>query len=177
LTDRPIAGWRAAQFRERARELRPSVRHGRNARVIRAFGLFKGDGVLPGPDQARRRRQPARPRSTTRSRPVAPLGSGKPDPLHRLRDRIAGPIHRLPATIPRTTAVTAALMREIVLIFLLLPRQPSALAAVNAVGCGSGKHSAEMIAAGFDVHPTDGSPEMAAREHPTAGLPLRHAGS
>jgi SAM-dependent methyltransferase len=28
------------------------------------------------------------------------------------------------------------------------------------LGCGAGYHSAEMLAAGFDVDPTDGSPEM-----------------
>jgi SAM-dependent methyltransferase len=35
-------------------------------------------------------------------------------------------------------------------------------AKILELGCGSGRHSAEMIAAGFDVRPTDGSPEMAA---------------
>jgi SAM-dependent methyltransferase len=29
------------------------------------------------------------------------------------------------------------------------------------LGCGAGNHSAEMLAAGFKVHATDGSPEMA----------------
>ncbi|HEY0327561.1 MAG TPA: class I SAM-dependent methyltransferase [Rhodopseudomonas sp.] len=31
------------------------------------------------------------------------------------------------------------------------------------LGCGAGYQAAQMIAAGFDVHPTDGSPEMAAQ--------------
>src|SRR5438128_989788 len=35
-------------------------------------------------------------------------------------------------------------------------------ASVLELGCGSGRHAAEMTAAGFDVRPTDGSPEMAA---------------
>jgi SAM-dependent methyltransferase len=35
-------------------------------------------------------------------------------------------------------------------------------AKILELGCGSGKHSAEIIAAGFDVRPTDGLPEMAA---------------
>ena len=32
---------------------------------------------------------------------------------------------------------------------------------VLELGCGAGNHSAEMLAAGFDVRSTDGSPEMA----------------
>jgi SAM-dependent methyltransferase len=35
-------------------------------------------------------------------------------------------------------------------------------AKILELGCGSGRHSAEMIAAGYDVRPTDGTPEMAA---------------
>ena len=31
------------------------------------------------------------------------------------------------------------------------------------LGCGAGANSAQMLAAGFDVRPTDGSPEMAVR--------------
>jgi SAM-dependent methyltransferase len=34
-------------------------------------------------------------------------------------------------------------------------------AKILELGCGSGQHSEAMIAAGFDVRPTDGSPEMA----------------
>jgi SAM-dependent methyltransferase len=33
--------------------------------------------------------------------------------------------------------------------------------AVLELGCGAGNHSAKMLAAGFAVRPTDGSPEMA----------------
>jgi SAM-dependent methyltransferase len=34
-------------------------------------------------------------------------------------------------------------------------------AAILELGCGAGADSAQMLAAGFDVRPTDGSPEMA----------------
>jgi cyclopropane fatty-acyl-phospholipid synthase-like methyltransferase len=34
-------------------------------------------------------------------------------------------------------------------------------AAILELGCGAGADSAEMLARGFDVTPTDGSPEMA----------------
>jgi SAM-dependent methyltransferase len=34
-------------------------------------------------------------------------------------------------------------------------------ATVLELGCGAGADSAEMLARGFDAHPTDGSPEMA----------------
>ena len=34
-------------------------------------------------------------------------------------------------------------------------------ATILELGCGAGADSAEMLARGFDVHPTDGSPEMA----------------
>jgi SAM-dependent methyltransferase len=34
-------------------------------------------------------------------------------------------------------------------------------ATILELGCGAGADSAEMLAGGFDVHPTDGSPEMA----------------
>jgi SAM-dependent methyltransferase len=33
--------------------------------------------------------------------------------------------------------------------------------AILELGCGAGNHSADMLAAGFAVHATDGSPEMA----------------
>jgi SAM-dependent methyltransferase len=49
-----------------------------------------------------------------------------------------------------------------------LPRGASIL----ELGCGSGRHSAEMIAAGFDVRPTDGSPEMAAEAARGLGRPV-----
>ena len=35
-------------------------------------------------------------------------------------------------------------------------------ASILELGCGAGGDTAEMLARGFDVHPTDGSPEMAA---------------
>ena len=34
-------------------------------------------------------------------------------------------------------------------------------ATILELGCGAGADSAEMLAKGFDVRPTDGSPEMA----------------
>src|SRR5947209_6112894 len=45
-------------------------------------------------------------------------------------------------------------------------------ASILELGCGSGRHSAEMIAAGFDVRPTDGSPEMAAEAARRLGRPV-----
>jgi len=45
-------------------------------------------------------------------------------------------------------------------------------AKILELGCGSGRHSAEMIAAGFDVRPTDGSPEMAAEAASQLGRPV-----
>jgi SAM-dependent methyltransferase len=44
--------------------------------------------------------------------------------------------------------------------------------AILELGCGSGKHSVEMIAAGFAVRPTDGSPEMAAEASRRLGRPV-----
>jgi SAM-dependent methyltransferase len=44
--------------------------------------------------------------------------------------------------------------------------------AILELGCGSGKHSAEMIAQGFEVRPTDGSPEMAAEASRRLGRPV-----
>lgn len=41
------------------------------------------------------------------------------------------------------------------------------------LGCGGGLDSAQMIAAGFDVDPTDGSPEMAAQAATRLGRPVR----
>jgi SAM-dependent methyltransferase len=43
---------------------------------------------------------------------------------------------------------------------------------VLELGCGAGNHSAEMLAAGFDVHPTDGSPEMAELASRRLGRPV-----
>ena len=44
-------------------------------------------------------------------------------------------------------------------------------AKVLELGCGAGAASAEMIARGFDVEPTDGSPEMAAEASRRLGRP------
>lgn len=40
------------------------------------------------------------------------------------------------------------------------------------LGCGAGADSAQMLAAGFDVHPTDGSPELAAEASRRLGRPV-----
>jgi SAM-dependent methyltransferase len=40
------------------------------------------------------------------------------------------------------------------------------------LGCGAGNHSAKMIAAGFAVRPTDGSPEMASEASRRLGRPV-----
>jgi SAM-dependent methyltransferase len=40
------------------------------------------------------------------------------------------------------------------------------------LGCGAGNHSAKMLAAGFDVRPTDGSPEMAVIASRRLGHPV-----
>lgn len=41
------------------------------------------------------------------------------------------------------------------------------------LGCGGGQDSAAMIAAGFDVTPTDGSPELARQAENRIGRPVR----
>jgi SAM-dependent methyltransferase len=51
----------------------------------------------------------------------------------------------------------------------LLPATGSVL----ELGCGAGNHSAEMLAAGFAVHATDGSPEMAEVASRRLGRPVR----
>lgn len=45
-------------------------------------------------------------------------------------------------------------------------------ATVLELGCGAGSDSAQMLAAGFDVHPTDGSAEMAAQASRRLGRPV-----
>jgi SAM-dependent methyltransferase len=45
-------------------------------------------------------------------------------------------------------------------------------AAILELGCGSGQDSAVMIARGFDVTPTDGTPEMAERASKHLGRPV-----
>jgi len=45
-------------------------------------------------------------------------------------------------------------------------------ATVLELGCGSGADSAEMLARGFDAHPTDGSPEMASEASRRLGRPV-----
>jgi SAM-dependent methyltransferase len=45
-------------------------------------------------------------------------------------------------------------------------------AAVLELGCGNGADSAEMLARGFNAHPTDGSPEMASEASRRLGRPV-----
>ena len=45
-------------------------------------------------------------------------------------------------------------------------------AKILELGCGAGAASAEMMARGFDVDPTDGSPEMAAEASRRLGRPV-----
>jgi SAM-dependent methyltransferase len=45
-------------------------------------------------------------------------------------------------------------------------------ATILELGCGAGAASAEMLARGFDVHPTDGSPEMACVASHRLGRPV-----
>jgi SAM-dependent methyltransferase len=45
-------------------------------------------------------------------------------------------------------------------------------AAILELGCGAGADSAEMLARGFDVCPTDGSPEMASEASRRLGRPV-----
>jgi SAM-dependent methyltransferase len=45
-------------------------------------------------------------------------------------------------------------------------------AAILELGCGAGAASAEMLAKGFDIRPTDGSPEMAAEASRRLGRPV-----
>ena len=44
--------------------------------------------------------------------------------------------------------------------------------AILELGCGAGAASAEMLARGFDIHPTDGSPEMADEASRRLGRPV-----
>ena len=46
-------------------------------------------------------------------------------------------------------------------------------AAILELGCGAGADTAEMLARGFDVSPTDGSPEMAEVASRRLGRPVR----
>jgi SAM-dependent methyltransferase len=45
-------------------------------------------------------------------------------------------------------------------------------ATILELGCGAGADSAQMLAAGFDVRPTDGSPELAAEASRRLGRPV-----
>ena len=45
-------------------------------------------------------------------------------------------------------------------------------ASILELGCGAGADSAQMLAAGFDVRPTDGSPELASEASRRLGHPV-----
>jgi SAM-dependent methyltransferase len=45
-------------------------------------------------------------------------------------------------------------------------------ATILELGCGAGGDSAQMLAAGFDIRPTDGSPELAAEASRRLGRPV-----
>lgn len=46
-------------------------------------------------------------------------------------------------------------------------------ASILELGCGGGQDSEFMLAAGFDVHPTDGTPEIAKAAEARLGIPVR----
>ena len=50
-----------------------------------------------------------------------------------------------------------------------LPAHPRVL----ELGCGAGRDTADMIKRGFDVLPTDGSPEMAREAEARLGIPVK----
>jgi SAM-dependent methyltransferase len=57
---------------------------------------------------------------------------------------------------------------QLIRFLALLP----AAASILELGCGAGADSAAMLARGFDVHPTDGSPEMADQASRRLGRPV-----
>ncbi len=46
-------------------------------------------------------------------------------------------------------------------------------ASILELGCGGGQDSEYMLAAGFDVHPTDGTPDIAKAAETRLGIPVR----
>jgi SAM-dependent methyltransferase len=60
--------------------------------------------------------------------------------------------------------------RQVRLNRFLVPLSPGA--AILELGCGAGGDTAEMLARGFDVSPTDGSPEMAEVASRRLGRPV-----
>jgi len=46
-------------------------------------------------------------------------------------------------------------------------------ASILELGCGGGQDSEFMLAAGFDVHPTDGTPDIAKAAETRLGIPVR----
>jgi SAM-dependent methyltransferase len=64
--------------------------------------------------------------------------------------------------------ITSRHARLTLFLALLLPN-----AAILELGCGAGGDSAEMLARGFDVTPTDGSPELAEVASRRLGRPVK----
>lgn len=46
-------------------------------------------------------------------------------------------------------------------------------ASILELGCGAGQDSEYMLSAGFDVHPTDGTPDIAKAAQARLGIPVR----
>lgn len=46
-------------------------------------------------------------------------------------------------------------------------------AKILELGCGGGQDSEYMLSAGFDVHPTDGTPDIAKAAQARLGIPVR----
>ena len=67
-------------------------------------------------------------------------------------------------------AVREITSRQARLTAFLAPLAPNAI--ILELGCGAGFDSAAMLARGFDVHPTDGSPEMADEASRRLGRPV-----
>ena len=67
-------------------------------------------------------------------------------------------------------AVREITSRQARLTAFLAPLVPNAI--ILELGCGAGFDSAAMLARGFDVHPTDGSPEMADEASRRLGRPV-----
>ena len=75
--------------------------------------------------------------------------------------------YRANATAYAGREITSRQARLTAFLALLAPN-----AAILELGCGAGADTAEMLARGFDVLPTDGSPEMAAVAARRLGRPV-----
>lgn len=75
--------------------------------------------------------------------------------------------YRANATAYAVREITSRQARLTAFLALLAPK-----ATILELGCGAGGDTAEMLARGFDVLPTDGSPEMAAVASQRLGRPV-----